>query len=669
MRYRLAAALTVALSVVLGGLTMAPGIAPVASAHQASTNAPSTGLMPSAVPAAYTPSVDNGDVQSIAQVGNLIVIGGAFTSVGGQPRNHIAAFNATTGALSTTFLPSIDGTVYSVIPGPTAGTVFAGGDFSQVNGVAVKYLTLLNVNTGAAVSGFVTPVIAGGRVNDLVLRGTRLYLGGYFAKVAARAHVGLASLNATTGALDPFMNVQLAGHHNTVAGGARGNIGTIAFDASQDGTRMVVAGNFATANGLPREQLAMIDLDGSSAAVDTTWATTLYTPVCFYWAFDTYMRGITFSPDGSYFVVNATGGGNPGTLCDATVRFETHATGSDIQPTWIDETGGDTVWATAITDTAIFVGGHNRWENNPLGVDASRAGAVPRPGLEAFDPVSGRPLAWNPGRKPLGVAVFAMLATPQGLWIGSNTDWIGNYKYRRQKIAFFPYAGGQTVASTVTGSLPGTVYLGGSPSIQDSLQTVRFTGTSASPAQNVANGGIPWGSTHETFMVGNRVFYGASDGLHVATFDGTTWGTPTLVDPYHDPVWENVATGVGSTTFGGQFPDFYSQAPNVTGMVYSAGRVYYTLAGDSQLHWAWFSPDSGIIDQRLSVASSSVDFSSADGLFAYNGTLYYGSTDGYLRAVPFANGAVTGLPTPVSGPLLDGVDWRNHSMFLYQGPG
>ena len=436
-----------------------------AQAAQPSVPAPTAGAMPSAVPSAITPSVDDGEVDTISQVGNTIIIGGTFTSVGGQPRNHIAAFNATTGALSTTFVPQFNGSeIIASVPGPFSNSVFIGGDFSTVNGTAVVDLTLLNATNGSIITSFHTPVIAAGEVKDLVLRGNRLYLGGFFQKVAAKPHFGLASLNATTGALDPFMNVQVAGRHNDSGSGAQGSIGPWAIDVTPDGQTMVAIGDFKTADGLPRDQVVMIDLSGASAVVNPNWQTNRYNPYCFNWAFDGYVRGVNFSPDGSYFVINATGGGNPGTLCDATARFNTNDRGLAIQPVWVDETGGDTTWAVTITDTAVFVGGHNRWNNNPLGADRALPGAVPRPGLAALDPVSGRPLTWNPGRNPLGTAVYALLATSQGLWLGSNTNWIGNFKYQRPKIAFFPYAGGTPVVKTNVGTLPGTAYLAGSTS-------------------------------------------------------------------------------------------------------------------------------------------------------------------------------------------------------------
>ena len=58
--------------------------------------------------------------------------------------------------------------------------------------------------------------------------------------------------------------------------------------------------------------------------------------------------------------------------------------------------------ASTITDDAVFIGGHNRWNNNPLGSDRALPGAVPRPGMAALDPVSGRPLRLEPRPQAVG---------------------------------------------------------------------------------------------------------------------------------------------------------------------------------------------------------------------------------------------------------------------------
>jgi PKD repeat protein len=824
-------------------LTLATAaVVSAAPATAAQPSDPGPAALPSAVPSAITPAVNDGRVFAIAQTGNTMVIGGTFSSVGGQTRNRVAAFNKSTGALAS-FAPNVNGDVNAVIPGPTANTVYIGGAFTQVNGVAAQFLALLDLTTGSAVATFKPVAFDFGFVNDLALRSNRLYVAGVFTKAKGVSHAGLVTLNPTTGALDPFMGVQLTGHHNDTGSGSQGWVGASDIDVTADGHTMVVIGNFKLANGQLRNQVALIDLTGTTAVL-ANWATSGYAPYCFSWAFDQYVRGVSFSPDGSYFVVNATGGGNPGTLCDATARFATDINNSNAQPTWVDQTGGDTVWGVTVTNAAVYVGGHNRWENNPNGVDRPQTGAVPRAGLEVFDPNTGRPFAWNPGRLPLGVSVFAFLATPEGVWLGSDTDYIGHYTYKRPKLAFFPYAGGYTPASTTVAGLPGNAYLAGSkgtgptnvlyrvdaggPAIQaldngpdwaadttdpspyrnsgsnaaswspgaaqtasvpvttpnavfdserwspsdnppmqwsfpvaagtpievrlyfanrysgtsgigqrvfnvkldgttvlnqydivadvgdqtgtmkpfditsdgtvnidfshvtenplidgieivrtditppppvaaDNLAKVAFDGTTATGSA-ASNQGIDFGNWRGAFLVGNRLFYGYTDGfLYSRTFDGTTFGAAVKINPYHDPAWANTQTGDGDT-FDGALPTFYGQIPNLTGMVYAQGRVYYTLFGDSNLYSRWFSPDSGIIDETTVPSTSSVSFSTADGMFVAGGKLYYASRiDGNLRSVTFSGGTVSGSPSVVSGPAVDGVNWTNRALFLAAG--
>ena len=119
----------------------------------------------------------------------------------------------------------------------------------------------------------------------------------------------------------------------------------------------------------------------------------------------------------------------------------------------------------AVTSDAVYVGGHYRWLNNPYGTDNAQNGAVPRPGLAALDPANGVPLSWNPGRNPRGHGAEEIYATAAGIWVGIDTDWIGNYAYKRQKLAFFPFAGGAAATGNNAGD-PRTVFVAGARKLQ-----------------------------------------------------------------------------------------------------------------------------------------------------------------------------------------------------------
>ncbi len=411
----------------------------------------------SASPAPFTPNVLSGRVNAIVQVGPTMIIGGSFSQVQAAnstttlTRNNILAFNATTGALSTTFVPSLDGEVESLLVAPDGLSVYAGGSFNNVNGQASRSLARITVSNGQRIASFVPPSMDG-RVKDLKLAGGRLWIAGTFQNVSGVSRPALATLNPATGVRDPYMSLPITGVHN---GGANQ---LLKFDVTPNGQKLVGIGNFTQVAGQDRRQIFMLDLTGPSAAL-SSWQTTFYTSTCAS-VFNTYMRDLDISPEGSYFVVSTTGAYRaPPTACDTHARFETDFAGPGATPTWINYTGGDTSYAVAITGAAVYVGGHFRWANNPLAGDQQGPGSVSRQGIAALDPTNGLPFRWNPGRT-LGVGVFDMLATPQGLWVGSDTDRIGNFSYRA-RIALMPLAGGTTVPPRGTGVLPGEVYQGG----------------------------------------------------------------------------------------------------------------------------------------------------------------------------------------------------------------
>ena len=446
--------------VVLGAVVaLVPLVATPAVAFQGS---PQTTLV-TAVPSSLTPNVNNGTVLTITQVGARIILGGSFTTVsppgvtnGKQAltRKYVLAFSAATGQVDTGFVPALDGMVEGLYPGPSADTVYVAGYFATVNGVKSKGITLLSTVTGAIVPTF-KPAVINGAVWSAVPSGGHLLIGGTFTKIGSATHDGIGSLNPTTGALDPYVNVQLTGHHNyNGVSGSNAAVGARRMDVNAGGTRLIVVGNFKNANGAVHDQIALVDLGATAGTLDTGWNTAAFSATCSSSAYDTYVRDVAFSPDGSYFIVATTGGGGKGAkntdgtraLCDSASRWETSGSGSDVQPTWVDWTGNDSFESVTTTGAAVYVGGHQRWVNNSAGQDSPGEGAVPRPGLVALDPVSGIPFSWNPGRNPRGAGAYALLATPQGLYVGSDTTYIGNKKYYRGRIALVPAGWGRGAA-------------------------------------------------------------------------------------------------------------------------------------------------------------------------------------------------------------------------------
>ena len=630
----------------------------------------------SPAPAAGTPRVADGRVQEILRLGSRVLLGGSFTAAGDAGttavlrRERLLAFRAPTGALDRAFAPGFNGPVRALLPGPTRDTVFVGGDFTALDGTRVPRLVLLDVTTGKRVTSFQPPQL-NGPVTDLARVGNRLLVAGTFTTAGGTRHAGLVALGLTSGRLDPFVGLQFTGHHNYDGRGVSGSVGVNKIAVDPAGRRLVAIGNFKTVDGTDHDQVAVVDLTGTSARL-APWHTDRYDNACNIGAHDSYVRDVDFSPDGAYFVIVSTGGytrADKGNLCDTAARWESAATGSRLQPSWVDPTGGDSLLSVAVTGTAVYVGGHQRWMNNPYGEESTGPGAVPRPGLAALDPANGLPLSWNPGRDPRGDGAYALHATPDGLYVGSDTSYIGTGSSRveRPRIAWFPLAGGQALPGSGTGTLPGRV-LQGSRAGGDELTSRTFDGSTAGTVSTVSSP-LAWSSVRGAFVVGGTLFHGGDDGrLHRRSFDGRTFGPERTLEPYHDATWKTVSTGSGQT-YDGVSPDLYgTQLKGITGMFFARGRVYYTRSGHTRLYSRYFTPDSGVLGAE-EVIDATTSLPASGGMFlddARNRLYLARASDGALlrytwRDAPVgAAGRATGTPTVVSAK---GQDWSARALF------
>ena len=380
-------------------------------------------------PVAWTPRVTTGTaVYKLLQVGSTTYAGGDLSQVqdvgrtSTHSRSNLFSFDASTGAV-TPLSVAFDGPVWALAHSSTS--LYVGGTFRTVNGAARRALVKLDAATGAVDTTFNARLT--GTVTEAQVVEGRLVVGGTFGK-------RLAALDLRTGADTGYLDLGITG---TVADNA-GATGVYRFSVDPAGTRLVAIGNMTTVRGQERYRAFMVDLGASSG----TLASWYYPPLrraCAASKLQDYLRDVDFSPDGRWFVLVSTGyvplPGDLGfTVCDATARFET-GIAEPTRPTWINYTGGDTLHSVAATTAAVYVQGHQRWLDNPLGRDTCGTGCVSRPGIGALSPATGKALSWNP-TKSRGVGGKDLLLTPQGLWVASDTTVLARETHER--LGLFP---------------------------------------------------------------------------------------------------------------------------------------------------------------------------------------------------------------------------------------
>src|SRR5256885_778520 len=125
-----------------------------------------------------------------------------------------------------------------------------------------------------------TPNVLDGMVRAIVPLGNRVIVGGTFSQVQevgagkpVLTRHGLFSFDPFTGAVDANLNIAFTDPNQ----GASPRVETVVV--SPDGKSLVAGGNFRTAGGQSRVQIAMIDLGARPAQV-ANWQTDSYNVAC-----------------------------------------------------------------------------------------------------------------------------------------------------------------------------------------------------------------------------------------------------------------------------------------------------------------------------------------------------------------------------------------------------
>lgn len=362
------------LSAVLVGLTAVATVlfgtvlAPVASAAE-----------PATVTYAEKPRfswVPNGPVYTLAKHGDIVYIGGAFTSLRNPstgatvPRARLAALHADTGH-PLSWNPGADATVRALAAGPD-GVVYAGGDFSQAAGTAAVRIAAITP-TGAAKTGWSAKT--NGTVRQIRVDGSSLYVAGNLTNVNGATRVGVAKIRTDNGSLVFGWNAKVGS----------GRVRALALDAGG----VLLGGSFTTLSGAARPFLGRVS---SSSGAVTSWA-----PVSVCGSCDI----LDLDVDGTD-VYAAVAGGSGGRAA----KWST----TDNRRTWITPGDGDVQAVDVIGDT-VYIGGHF----GPLFDEAERRE------LAALDASDGDLLPFSPALKGRYFpGTWDLLATEARLYVAGG---------------------------------------------------------------------------------------------------------------------------------------------------------------------------------------------------------------------------------------------------------
>ncbi|WP_328994658.1 fibrinogen-like YCDxxxxGGGW domain-containing protein [Kribbella sp. NBC_01245] len=215
------------------------------------------------------------EVAAFAQIGNVVYVGGNFTTVQKgaaaaekATQSYLAAFDATTGEWIPSFRPVLDNQVKALAALPN-GQLAVGGEFTTVNGQPHAALVALDPATGQNSTIFGASIenrLSSGSpvVRSLRVHGGWLYLGGYFTHLKGNTQASFSyarhagRVRAGDGSADWNWNPDLNGSVNAV-------------DVSADGTRVYLAGYFTASRGVALRKGAAFSTAAGAPLVQPMW--------------------------------------------------------------------------------------------------------------------------------------------------------------------------------------------------------------------------------------------------------------------------------------------------------------------------------------------------------------------------------------------------------------
>jgi PKD repeat protein len=441
---------SVVLAALLGSM-MVLGIASAPPAGAAQAVPGHTGLVPSK-PRTNTPLISSGEIWDIEVVGTRVFVAGTFSSLQNTTgantapvsQRFLASYNLSTGLIDTSFRPTFGGGgVTAVEASPDGSKLYVTGSFNTINGVTKRKIASINPTTGAPVAGFTAN--ASSMATALAATNTTVYVGGNFSTVNSSARVGLVALNGTTGAVVP-------GFVNNISGGigVNGALTVQQLKLTHDDSKLLVV---HTGRRIADQDRYGVGLISTQTNQLLPWRTRLWDDnLQFVGGIQRVYAG-DIAPNDQYFVVGSGSGGDRPPINDTAIAFPV-AGNDNVEPLWVSR-HFDSVYSVAVTERAVYVGGHFGFQESPTapdpwpgldnvgyGTGQGLAGyglgdaVVRRDHIGALNPADGKALEWNPGSNSFE-GNKAMEATTRGLFVGGDGMYQGGL--RTGRVAFYDF--------------------------------------------------------------------------------------------------------------------------------------------------------------------------------------------------------------------------------------
>jgi hypothetical protein len=367
-------------------------------------------------------------INAVAFIGDDVLVGGSFTSIGGGTQANLALLDGQTGA-SKPWAANANGVVSTLVV--DADTVYVAGPFTMIGGQARSGFAALHASGDTAGQATDWNPAPNGAVQTIAAANGTVYIGGAFTSVGSTARARVAAIDAATAEVKEWSP--------TVSTTGFGVVVIKAF-----GDIVYIGGDFTEVNGMPRHAAAAVSGSGSGALTD--WNPNLGgTPSAY---------ASSFELAGDAIVAAGTFAGIGGVPRPHLAAFKDSGELTD----WNPGANGD-IYALAAMEDRLFVGGaftslsdkaRNRIgavsadgtvddsfdpnaDANVLSLAVSgnnlyaggafaNVGGQPRVSIAALDVASGAATAWNPGSNN---TVRALSIQGNTLYAGGNFTQFG----------------------------------------------------------------------------------------------------------------------------------------------------------------------------------------------------------------------------------------------------